>query len=65
MRKKNFKGRYENRVIDKCEGVCKTYGAIQSICAELLQADEGIAKIQCNVLLDGLEMGEYTSDAKK
>lgn len=65
MRKKNFKGRCEKRVIDKCEGVCRTYDAIQSACAELLQADEGIEKIQCNVLLDGLEMGEYTSDAEK
>lgn len=62
MRKKNFKGRCEKRVINKCEGVCRTYDAVQSACVELLQTDEGITKIQCNVLLDGLEMGAYTSD---
>ena len=29
MRKKNFKGRCEKRVIAKCSEVCRTYDAIQ------------------------------------
>ena len=30
--------------------------------ADLLQASDEIKEIKCNVLLDGLEVGEYTSD---
>jgi len=62
MRKKGFKRRCEKRMLSKCEGVCRTYDAIQSAYADVLQADAGIAEIRCNVLLDGLEEGEYTSD---
>lgn len=62
MRKKNFKGRTEKRILSKCEGVCRTYDAIQSAYADILQADDSIREIRCNVLLDGLSEGEYTSD---
>lgn len=60
--KKNFKGRCEKRMIEKCGEVCKTYDAIQYAYADLLQANNGIQEIRCNVLLDGLDAGEYTSD---
>ena len=62
MRNKNFKGRCEKRLISKCEGVCRTYDAIQSAYADILQVDDSISEIKCNVLLDGLPEGEYTSD---
>lgn len=62
MRKKNFKGRCEKRMIEKCGEVCKTYDAIQYAYADLLQANDEIKEIRCNVLLDGLDAGEYTSD---
>ena len=62
MRKKHYKGRCEKRVISKCEGVCRTYDAIQSAYVDVLQADEAISEIRCNVLLDGLSEGEYTTD---
>lgn len=62
MRKKNFKGRCEKRKIDKCAGVCRTYDAIQYAYADLLQASDEIKEIRCNVPLDGLDIGEYTSD---
>ena len=62
MRKKNFKGRCEKRVIGKCSEVCRTYDAIQYAYADLLQKNDEIKEIRCNVLLDGLEVGEYTSD---
>ena len=62
MRKKNFKGRCEKRVIGKCTEVCRTYDAVQYAYADLLQADDGVKEIRCNVLLDGLDIGEYTSD---
>ena len=62
MRKKNFKGRCEKRMIGKCSDVCRTYDAIQYAYADLLQRDEEVKEIRCNVLLDGLDVGEYTSD---
>lgn len=62
MRKKNFKGRCEKRALPKCHGVCRTYDAIQYAYADILQADNVIAEIRCNVLLDGLAEGEYTTD---
>ena len=62
MRKKNFKGRCEKRVIPKCLDVCRTYDPIQSAYADVLSADDAIQEIRCNVMLDGLEVGEYTTD---
>ena len=62
MRKKGFKGQVKKRVIGKCEGVFLAYDEIQSAYADMLQADDGIVEIRCNVLLDGLDEGEYTSD---
>ena len=62
MRKKNFKGRCTKRTLAKANGVVKLYDAIQDAYADVLQADEEIQEIRCNVLLEGLEEGEYTSD---
>lgn len=62
MRKKNYKGRCEKRTLSKCHDVCRTYDAIQYAYADILQADDSIAEIRCNVLLNGLELGEYTTD---
>ena len=59
MRKKNFKGRCEKRVISKCSEVCRTYDPLQYAYADILQASDDIKEIKCNVLLDGLE---YISD---
>lgn len=62
MRKKNFKGRCKKRTISKCEDVCRTFDSIQYAYADILQASEEIKEIRCNVLMDGLSIGEYTSD---
>lgn len=62
MRKKNFKGRCEKRMIPKCAEVCRTYDAIQCAYADILQECDEIKEIRCNVLLAGLDIGEYTSD---
>lgn len=62
MRKKNYKGRCEKRSLSKCPVVCKTYDAIQYAYADMLQGDETIMEFRCNVLMDGLAIGEYTSD---
>lgn len=62
MRKKHYKGRCEKRTLSKCQDICRTYDAIQYAYADVLQTDGDIAEIRCNVLLDGLTEGEYTSD---
>lgn len=62
MRKKNYKGRCEKRTLSKCEDVCRIYDEIQYAYADILQASDNILSFRCNVLLDGLNEGEYTSD---
>ena len=62
MRKKNYKGRCEKRNLSKCKEVCKTYDAIGSAYADSLEKNENIKEIRCNVPLDGLSIGGYTSD---
>ena len=62
MRKKGYKGRTEKRILSKCNDVCRTYDEIQFAYADILQVDESIVEIRCNVPLDGLTEGEYTSD---
>ena len=62
MRKKNFKGRCEKVSLSKCQEVCRTYDPIQRKYAEILEESPDIKEIRCNVLLDGLQEGEYTSD---
>ena len=58
MRKKNYKGRCEKRTLSKANEIIRTYDAIQSVYANILQADTNIKEIQCNVNLDGLTIGE-------
>ena len=62
MRKKGYKGRCEKKDLSKSQEVCKTYDAIQSTYADILQNDNGIQEIRCNVLMDGLAEGAYTPD---
>lgn len=62
MRRKGYKGRCEKRTLGKSQEVCRLYDAIQSRYADILQECTDIKEIRCNVLLEGLEIGEYTSD---
>ena len=62
MRKKNYKGRCTKRTLSKSTEVVRTYDPLQYAYADILQKDESIREIQCNVSLDGLQEGEYTSD---
>lgn len=59
MRKKNYKGRCEKRTLSKCKEICRTYDGIQSAYADMLQQNDNVTEIRCNVLLDDLE---YTTD---
>lgn len=47
MRKKSYKGRCEKRSLSKCQGICKTYNAIQSAYADMLQSDDSISEFRC------------------
>ena len=62
MKKKGYKGRCEKRILSKSKEVVRTYDPIQYAYADILQASENIREIKCNVLMDGLSEGEYTSD---
>ncbi len=62
MRKKNYKGaKCTKRYVEKCEEVCKTYDAIQYAYVDLLSKAEDVQSFRVNVLLEGLQEGEYTS----
>lgn len=59
MRKKNYKGRCEKRVLSKCKGICRTYDALQYAYADMLEENEEVKEFQCNVQLNS---EEYTTD---
>lgn len=62
MQKKNYKGRCERRTLIKAEEVCRFYSKIQSAYANELEQRDDVENVRCNVLMDGLELGEYTTD---
>ncbi len=59
MLKKNHKGRCTKRSLSKCKEVCRTYSDIQYAYADVLQVNNDIIEIKCNVLLDN---EDYTTD---
>ena len=63
MRSKNFKGsKCVKMKLSKSEEVVRTFDNIQTAYAQILDKDENIQKIQCNVVLDEIENGEFTTD---
>ena len=62
MRKMGFKGRCTKKALSKSKEICRTYDPIQGKHAEKLEESPEIQEIRCNVLMEGLEEGEYTSD---
>lgn len=62
MRRKNYKGRCEKRVLSKCQDVCRTYDEIQYAYADILERSSSIKKFNCNVPLEDMEGDIYTSD---
>lgn len=62
MRKKGYKGRCEKREVSKSKEVCRLYSAIQIKYLDILQESSDIQEIRCNVMMDGLEQGAYTTD---
>ena len=63
MRSKNFKGsKCVKMKLQKSEEVVRTFDNIQTAYAQILDKDENIKKIQCNVVLEGIDDGEFTTD---
>ena len=63
MRAKNFKGaKCIKMKLSKCEEVIRTYDNLQAAYANLLDQNPTIKSIQCNVPLEGIEEGEFTTD---
>ena len=62
MRNKNFKGRCTKITLKKSKEVCRTFDPIQYAYAIELEQNPNISEIRCNVVLDGLEIGDYMSD---
>lgn len=62
MNKKNFKGKCLKQKVSKCDEVCRTYNEIASAYVLKLEENDAVSEIRCNVLMEGLAIGEYTSD---
>ncbi len=62
MRRKNYKGKVIKRFLPKCNDVCRTYDPIMTAYADLLSQKEDIEEFRCNVYLEGLSEGDYTTD---
>lgn len=63
MRNQNSKVRTTKRKLSKCEGVCRTYSALQYAYADILEKNDSVASFRCNVILTDFEMdGSYTTD---
>ena len=64
MKPKGYKRtRCEKRTLSKCtNGVVRTYNVLESKYADKLEANPNVREFRCQVLLEGLEIGEYCSD---
>ena len=64
MKPKGYKRtRCEKKSMSKCtDGVARTYNAIEAKCVEKLEENSDVKEFRCQVLLAGLEIGEYCSD---
>ena len=65
MKNRRIKDRCVKNHFSKCPEVCKTYDAVQTAYAKLLQEREDIREFRCNVPFEakeGDELDRYTSD---
>ena len=62
MRPLKIKDRCTKKKLKKSDEVIRTYDKIQTAYAEMLDKDENIKAIQCNVPLENLGEGEFTTD---
>lgn len=62
MQRKDYKGRCEKRKLGKAKEVCRFYSDIQSAYGDTLEGDTSVVEIVCNAPMEGLALGDYTSD---
>ena len=62
MRLRKIKDRCVRKKIKKCEEVIRTYDKVQTAYADVLDKDKTVQSIRCNVPLEGLEEGDFTTD---
>lgn len=62
MRPLKIKDRCIKKKLKKCEEVVRTFDKVQTAYADVLDRDENIESIRCNVVLEDLEEGQYTTD---
>jgi hypothetical protein len=62
MRPLNIKDRCTKKKLKKSDEVIRTYDKIQTAYAEILDRNPSIQSIRCNVPLEKMEEGEFTTD---
>ena len=62
MKKINYKGRCEKRMVSKCEDICRTYSKIQSAMVDILENNNDVVSFECNVRLKGVAEDLYSTD---
>ena len=59
MQKYNYKSRCEKRKLTKCQDICRTYNKIQTVFADMLEADDDVVSFNCHVRLRGVADDMY------
>lgn len=62
MRSKRIKDRCTKMQLSKCDTNARLYDQVMIAFAGLLERNKQVSKIMCNVSMDGLEEGDFTSD---
>ena len=62
MRPVNIKDRCTKKRLNKSESVVKLYDELQLAYASILEANDDIKEIRCNVLIDPVDGSDFTSD---
>ena len=62
MYSKNYKGRCDKKRISKCKDVIRCYDAIMIAYVDVLEKDEDVVEVRCNVPLEDFCIGDYTTD---
>ena len=62
MRPANSKDRCTKKRLNKSESVVKLYDELQLAYASILEANEEIKEIRCNVPIDSVDGSDFTSD---
>lgn len=62
MRRTDYKGKRVKRKLNKCKDVFKAFDDVQNALGDLLDEDQNISEIKCNVPLEDKSIGDYTTD---